>query len=74
MTRGRSGTGPAWSELFLIPQGTLAPACPPTSVALRTVLWEALMLMANDSQVPAIMGPCQLAVFPGVWVPFMYRR
>lgn len=33
---------------------------------LGIVLWEALVLMANDSQVPAIMGPCQLAAFPGV--------
>lgn len=31
---------------------------------LGIVLWEALVLMANDSQ--AIMGPCQLAVFPEV--------
>lgn len=28
--------------------------------------WEALVFMANASQVPAIMGPGQLAVFPGV--------
>lgn len=31
------------------------------------------MLMANDSQVPAIMGPCQLAVFPGVGAFYVWE-
>lgn len=29
--------------------------------------------MANDSQVPAIMGPCQLAVFPGVGAFYVWE-
>lgn len=67
MTRGRSGTGPAWSELLLTPKVPCPlHACLSLWLLGIALWWEALVLMANDSQVPAIMGPCQLAVFPGV--------
>lgn len=66
MTRGRSRTGPACSESLLTPRASWPlHACLPLWL-LGIVAREALVLMANDSQVPAIMGSCQLAVFPGV--------
>lgn len=57
-------TGPACSELLLTPRAPWPLHARPPLWLL--VPWEALVLMANDSQVPAIMESCQLAVSPGV--------